>query len=79
MGVSEWAQSSDGLVRHILIRNSFCLDLSYLYSQLVKTYSRGVEAPENLEAAEGERDPLLPPGGAQHPHLTPAVRQFMAM
>jgi hypothetical protein len=62
------------------------LDLSYLYSKLVTTYSRGVDPPEALivpengtAAVNGEEEPLLPVGNLRHPHLNAGVRQFMAM
>ncbi|ODO11174.1 hypothetical protein I350_01778 [Cryptococcus amylolentus CBS 6273] len=63
--------------------SDFCLDLSYLYSKLVTTYSKGVDhGPIDTEDADIPRDeeePLLPPGTIGHPHLSPGVRQFMAM
>ncbi|WVQ80167.1 hypothetical protein IAT38_002272 [Cryptococcus sp. DSM 104549] len=63
--------------------SDFCLDLSYLYSKLVTTYSKGADtAPLDTRGAdleEGESEPLLPPGTIGHPHLSPSVRQFMAM
>ncbi|TYJ52309.1 hypothetical protein B9479_007095 [Cryptococcus floricola] len=63
--------------------SDFCLDLSYLYSKLVTTYSKGVDhGPMDTEDADIPRDeeePLLPPGTIGHPHLSPGVRQFMAM
>ncbi|ORY35739.1 hypothetical protein BCR39DRAFT_511847 [Naematelia encephala] len=60
--------------------SDFCLDLSYLYSKLVTTYSRGIDPPEPLpENQEEEQEPLLPPGSTRHPHLSQGVRQFMSM
>ncbi|WVQ72128.1 hypothetical protein IAR50_001673 [Cryptococcus sp. DSM 104548] len=63
--------------------SDFCLDLSYLYSKLVTTYSKGVDhGPIDTEDADIPRDeeePLLPPGTIGHPHLSAGVRQFMAM
>ncbi|EIW68238.1 hypothetical protein TREMEDRAFT_32574, partial [Tremella mesenterica DSM 1558] len=62
--------------------SDFCLDLSYLYSKLVATYSRGVDIhdfppPSNYTSEESE--PLLPVGSPRSPHLNPGVRHFMAM
>lgn len=57
---------------------SFCLDLSYLYSKLVTTYTRGVESLAPDGEASDESDPLLPHRTTRH-HLEPGVRQFMAM
>ncbi|KAL7419461.1 hypothetical protein Q5752_006299 [Cryptotrichosporon argae] len=60
--------------------SDFCLDLSYLYSKLVTTYSRGVDPPDPDEAVvQDENEPLLPLGATRHPHLSSSVRQFMAM
>lgn len=64
--------------------HSFCVDLSYLYSKLVTTYSRGMEAilPDEEEASDSDDDEesaLLPESAKQHLHLTPGVRHFMAM
>nr|XP_031864022.1 uncharacterized protein CI109_000666 [Kwoniella shandongensis]KAA5531094.1 hypothetical protein CI109_000666 [Kwoniella shandongensis] len=63
--------------------SDFCLDLSYLYSRLVTTYSKGVEAKVKNENDssddEGETRPLLPSSVVGHRHLSPSVRQFMAM
>ena len=63
---------------------SFCVDLSYLYSKLVTTYSKGMESVvvPDLEPdsdSEDEETALLSESAKQHPHLTPGVRQFMAM
>lgn len=58
---------------------SFCLDLSYLYSKLVTTYSRGADVPEQVDEGEEEEEPLLPLGATRHPHLSVSVRLFMAM
>lgn len=60
--------------------SDFCLDLSYLYSKLVTTYSRGVDPQEPVPVTNGdENEPLLPVGQPRYPHLNPGVRQFMAM
>ena len=60
--------------------SDFCLDLSYLYSKLVTTYSRGVEAdPADICDRTGEEDPLLPIKINRHPHLSSGVKQFVAM
>ncbi|KAK6910779.1 hypothetical protein I203_104811 [Kwoniella mangroviensis CBS 8507] len=64
--------------------SDFCLDLSYLYSRLVMTYSKGANNIEldgdqqNMEEEDGETTPLM--GNEIHfPHLSASVRQFMAM
>ncbi|KAK8854671.1 hypothetical protein IAR55_003410 [Kwoniella newhampshirensis] len=61
--------------------SDFCLDLSYLYSRLVTTYSKGVEPrnEENSSDDDGELRPLLPSSVVGHRQLSPSVRQFMAM
>jgi hypothetical protein len=66
---------------------SFCLDLSYLYSKLVQTYSRGIESsvpatPVDSDSdsdSDEENQTLLPKSVKRHPHITPGVRHFMAM
>lgn len=58
---------------------SFCVDLSYLYSKLVTTYSRGVDSSETTQEGPEEQEPLLPLSQARLPHLSHGVRQFMAM
>ncbi|ODO11160.1 hypothetical protein I350_01763 [Cryptococcus amylolentus CBS 6273] len=71
-------------------RQDFCLDLSYLYSKLVTTYSKGVDTEgDNLgddssddsddEGDVGETTPLSAPWSVGHQHLSSSVRQFMAM
>ncbi|OCF31531.1 hypothetical protein I316_06730 [Kwoniella heveanensis BCC8398] len=66
--------------------SDFCLDLSYLYSKLVKTYSRG--AQDDLNHSEeasrgdeesGEHSPLLTGGKEWQPHGSQTVKHFMAM
>ncbi|WVQ80164.1 hypothetical protein IAT38_002269 [Cryptococcus sp. DSM 104549] len=74
--------------------SDFCLDLSYLYSKLVTTYSKGVDAPNDAahhhcdcastdnggdDQPAGERTPLLPTAAIGRSHLSQSVRQFMAM
>ncbi|WVQ72114.1 hypothetical protein IAR50_001659 [Cryptococcus sp. DSM 104548] len=70
--------------------SDFCLDLSYLYSKLVTTYSKGVDSEEvdssddSSDDSEDERDvgettPLSAPWSVGHQHLSSSVRQFMAM
>ncbi|WVW85494.1 hypothetical protein I302_107532 [Kwoniella bestiolae CBS 10118] len=63
--------------------SDFCLDLSYLYSRLVMTYSKGAnnldaEDDEGNDEEDGETTPLM---GNEiiFPHLSASVRQFMAM
>lgn len=63
---------------------SFCVDLSYLYSKLVMTYSKGMESVvvpdlESESGSEDEETALISESAKQHTHLTPGVRQFMAM
>jgi len=67
---------------------SFCLDLSYLYSKLVQTYSMGLDkdshAQEDTDDSAGSDDEsgaLLPQSMKQvsHPHFTPGAKKFMAM
>ncbi|GFZ50881.1 hypothetical protein JCM24511_08639 [Saitozyma sp. JCM 24511] len=76
MGISEYVE---GDPEPAVVPDFFCLDLSYLYSKLVTTYSKGVDPPEEIPNAETEQEPLLPPGTARHTHLSPGVRQFLAM
>nr|XP_018261601.1 uncharacterized protein I303_06041 [Kwoniella dejecticola CBS 10117]OBR83759.1 hypothetical protein I303_06041 [Kwoniella dejecticola CBS 10117] len=67
--------------------SDFCLDLSYLYSRLVMTYSRGVNDPQehhngnaDAEAEEGETTTLIGnTAESGFSHLSASVRQFMAM
>ncbi|WVQ95062.1 hypothetical protein IAU59_002154 [Kwoniella sp. CBS 9459] len=67
--------------------SDFCLDLSYLYSKLVQTYSKGAQddrdgADEGVngnDAEAGETSPLLNDGKDWQPHGSHCVRQFMAM
>jgi hypothetical protein len=64
---------------------SFCLDLSYLYSKLVQTYSRGIEqdsgsntpdkTPDTSDDEESQA--LIKP--TMHAHFTPGAKKFMAM
>ncbi|KAK4685629.1 hypothetical protein P7C73_g4513, partial [Tremellales sp. Uapishka_1] len=58
----------------------FFLDLSYLYSKLVVTYSRGVETAttETFRGDDDEQSPLLPTTTSS-PHISLGVRHFMAM
>ncbi|OXG16573.1 hypothetical protein C361_04943 [Cryptococcus neoformans Tu259-1] len=63
--------------------SDFCLDLSYLYSKLLTTYSNSVDhnglGAVGTDTEEGELEPLLPPDAIGYPHLDHGVRQFMAM
>ncbi|WVF67567.1 hypothetical protein IAT40_002325 [Kwoniella sp. CBS 6097] len=66
--------------------SDFCLDLSYLYSKLVKTYSKGAQDEQDDahdgtadDAEAGEGSPLLSGGKDWQPHGSQCVRQFMAM
>ena len=80
--------------RYVAANNSFCLDLSYLYSRLVQTYSKGsdhLHFPEEAPLASHANDeqghdeePLLPQTRdiarhAEHSHLSPSVRHFLSM
>ena len=72
------------VLRRAGLTRSFCLDLSYLYSKLVTTYSKGIDPDLSVPAAPptdsgDEQEPLLPVGAPRYPHLNPGVRQFMAM
>ncbi|WWC71453.1 uncharacterized protein I206_105409 [Kwoniella pini CBS 10737] len=61
--------------------SDFCLDLSYLYSRLVTTYSKGAKDPaedHNEDAEDGETTPLTG-NDVEFSHLSASVRQFMAM
>ncbi|TYJ52312.1 hypothetical protein B9479_007098 [Cryptococcus floricola] len=67
--------------------SDFCLDLSYLYSKLVTTYSKGSTDDEvvddcicdNEGSRSGETTPLLPTSSICRTHLSKSVRQFMSM
>lgn len=58
---------------------SLCLDLSYLYSRLVTTYSREVDTREPIDVANSDQQPLLPLDETGQPYLSEGIRQFMAM
>jgi len=65
---------------------SFCVDLSYLYSKLVQTYSKGLddnsssntpdESPDTSDN-DNEEQALIPK--STHPHFSPGAKKFMAM
>ncbi|WVR09502.1 hypothetical protein IAU60_006570 [Kwoniella sp. DSM 27419] len=65
--------------------SDFCLDLSYLYSRLVMTYSQGAEEDcareDGSEEGEGDEEssPLLGGNREWQPHVSKSVKQFMAM
>lgn len=66
--------------------SSFCLDLSYLYSKLVQTYSSGLDnsisntPDETRDTSDSEEAALLPKSVKKsHPHFTPGAKKFMAM
>ncbi|WRT68516.1 uncharacterized protein IL334_005492 [Kwoniella shivajii] len=61
--------------------SDFCLDLSYLYSKSVMTYSKGASHDQETRIADhedGETSPLMG-NEIAYPHLSSSVRQFMAM
>ena len=86
---SEWGSASKlseigQCLRQLTYIYSFCVDLSYLYSKLVTTYSRGMGSAvvpelESESESEDEETALLSESAKQHTHFTPGVRQFMAM
>ncbi|WVQ80107.1 hypothetical protein IAT38_002208 [Cryptococcus sp. DSM 104549] len=72
--------------------SDFCLDLSYLYSKLVTTYSKGVDEEDDDDSSDEERDEagdadeevgegtrLIPFSSIGHRHPSESVRQFMSM
>ncbi|ORX38403.1 Fusaric acid resistance protein-like-domain-containing protein [Kockovaella imperatae] len=60
--------------------SDFFLDLSYLYSKLVTTYSHGNQTEDNtVKRQSSETEPLLPTVAFEHSHLGPGIRQFMSM
>ncbi|WWC90598.1 uncharacterized protein L201_005534 [Kwoniella dendrophila CBS 6074] len=61
--------------------SDFCLDLSYLYSRLVMTYSKGTNddgQDDDFATEEGENTPLMN-NEIGYSHLSSSVRQFMSM
>jgi len=62
------------------------LDLSYLYSKLVQTYSSDLDnsvsntPDESPDTSDTEEAALLPKSiKKSHPHFTPGAKNFMAM